>query len=167
MRLGVHSPLSRDCWGRATYARRDLAPGGRGSVVRYLRSVCPVFASATVWDGSPADGCLAVAHLGCGQRLSDADQVGLEGKEDQLYAVASLCFCDEIADMGLDGGHRQPELVADLLVGQTLCDESQHLGFAIGEQVEDSSFCWSTRGSGLSYGLLPLESVEELPCWAG
>ncbi len=128
----------------------------------------------------------AVARLGCGverntwplavgsapalgvdQGVSDVDEVCLKGEEDELDAVAGLGLGDEVADVGLDGGHGKPELVADLLIGEAPCDECEDLGFTVSERVEDSTFCWRGRGWGRSSRSLALESVEELPCWTG
>lgn len=81
-----------------------------------------------MWNETPAVGRWLAPH-GVDQGVSDVDEVCLKGEEDELDAVAGLGLGDEVADVGLDGGHGKPELVADLLIGEALCDECEDLGF--------------------------------------
>ena len=73
----------------------------------------------------------SVPALGVNEDVLNVDQVGLEGEADQLDAVSNLGLGDEVAHVGLDCGHGQPQVLADLLIGETLRDKSEHLGFTI------------------------------------
>ena len=65
-----------------------------------------------------------------------ADEAGFVGEHDEPSTVAGVEFGEYPADVGAGGGGAEVEPVGNLLVGETLGDEGEHLAFAIGEPVQ-------------------------------
>ena len=52
-----------------------------------------------------------------------------------MYAVACVGLGDEIADVGLDRGHGEPEVVANFLIAEALGDEFDDLALTLGQRL--------------------------------
>lgn len=61
-----------------------------------------------------------------------------QGKERKLYAVPGLGLGAEVADVSFDGGHGEPEFVADFLVGSASGDESEDVVFSGCEFIHEA-----------------------------
>src|SRR5919201_6717862 len=118
--MGLHEGSIRSCqlWLRATGGRRCL-PSERAS-----RSLSRAFVEAA-----------------CGLNVS-FEEAGLMGEDDRLHAVAEVQLLKVVRDMGLDGGVADVELVADLHVGESARDQSQHVQLAIGQVGEFAGRFW-------------------------
>ncbi len=83
-------------------------------------------------DGRPA----RALRIDSVTRLNEA---GLIGVNDGLYTIAHTEFGEDAGDVGLDGTFGEVEVCSDLSVGHAGGDESQHLGFTVGQRFDGST----------------------------
>jgi hypothetical protein len=74
-------------------------------------------------------------------RIAVVDDVGLDesrlvGEHHRLHAVAKVELLQDVRDVGLHGRVADVELLSDLGVRESACDQAEDVSFPLGELVE-------------------------------
>lgn len=97
--------------------------------------------------------------------LHQAGETGAEGEEGELYTITGLGLSKQVADVRLDGGHGESEVVADLLIGHSCGDSGDDVAFSGSELIREAGVdvgctCWQSSR-------MLSEGSEQSAGWSG
>ena len=100
-----------------------------------LSRLCDDLIAAGVHALAPLGSTGEFAYLSAAQRRRVVE-VTIEAAHGRVPVVAGVGLGHEVAHVGLHGGHRQPQPLADLAVGQSAGHEFEHVPLPAGEPAQ-------------------------------